>query len=30
MDILFIFLTVLFFALSWGFVRVCAGLEERK
>jgi hypothetical protein len=27
MDILYIALTIAFFAASWGFVRLCASLE---
>jgi hypothetical protein len=30
MDFVFIVLTVLFFWLSWGFVRLCASLEPAR
>ena len=30
MDIAFLALTIAFFASSWGFVRLCASLEEKK
>jgi hypothetical protein len=30
MDILFIALTIAFFAASWGFVRLCASLEPAQ
>ena len=30
MDIAYIALTIAFFAASWGFVRLCAALEEMK
>ena len=30
MDILYIGLTLALFALSWGFVRLCAVLEEQR
>jgi hypothetical protein len=30
MDFFYISLTLLFFAASWGFVRLCAALEEKK
>ncbi len=30
MDLVFIVLTLGFFALSWGFVRLCAWLEPAK
>ncbi len=30
MDISFILLTLVFFALSWGFVRLCARLAEER
>lgn len=30
MDIAYIALTIAFFAASWGFLRLCASLEERK
>lgn len=30
MDILYIGLTLAFFALSWGFVRLCASLEPAQ
>lgn len=30
MDILYIGLTIALFALSWGFVRFCAAVEEKK
>jgi hypothetical protein len=30
MDIAYIALTITFFAASWGFVRLCAALEEKK
>jgi hypothetical protein len=30
MDFIYVLATVLFFRLSWRFVRFCAGLEESK
>ena len=30
MDLLYIALTLAFFALSWGFVRLCAALEPAR
>lgn len=30
MDILFVLLTLGFFMLSWGFVRLCASLEPAR
>lgn len=30
MDILYIALTIAFFVASWGFVLLCAALEEKK
>lgn len=30
MDILYIVLTIAFFAASWGFVRLCASLEPAQ
>lgn len=30
MDFAFLALTLTFFAASWGFVRLCAALEEKK
>lgn len=30
MDIVFLVVTLAFFALSWGFVRLCAALEPAR
>jgi hypothetical protein len=30
MDIVFLIVTLAFFALSWGFVRLCASLEPAR
>jgi hypothetical protein len=30
MDIVFLVVTLAFFALSWGFVRLCASLEPAR
>jgi hypothetical protein len=30
MDFLYIVLTIVLFAASWGFVRLCESLEEKK
>jgi hypothetical protein len=30
MDIVFLAVTLAFFALSWGFVRLCAALEPAR
>ena len=30
MDIAYIALTIVFFVVSWGFVRLCAALQDKK